>query len=131
MLSQGIKTISILIVAQVHTYMRASFPNFNIIRFVIFSATESMLFSMNHAQAMKLVHFASVISRHGHFLHHILPAAASYAAPRKLDRGSRLLSSMAINGWNEIWSHLYWVGRSTNSFPETFTIPFFFFSITS
>ena len=62
------------------------------------------------------------------------PFSSPYLAyTRKLDRGSRrrLLSSMAINGWNEIWSHLYWVGRSTNSFPETFTIPFFFFSITS
>ena len=46
------------------------------------------------------------------------PFSSPYLAyTRKLDRGSRrrLLSSMAINGWNEIWSHLYWVGRSTNS----------------
>ena len=111
---------------------------------------------------MKMVHFASVISRHGHFLHHILlllPTKAEGQFPIKntkwsfqirrniqisklwwykyklkhflfeyfwykfgnmtFDRGSReLLSSMAINGWNEIWSHLYWVGRSTNSFPD-------------
>ena len=110
---------------------------------------------------MKMVHFASVISRHGHFLHHILllPTKAEGQFPIRntkwffkirrniqiemiqrciksfpsfhvvsllkkfgnmtFDRGSReLLSSMAINGWNEIWSHLYWVGRSTNSFPD-------------
>lgn len=68
---------------------------------------------------MKMVHFASVISRHGHFL-------------GSLSLESSSLTVMAINGWNEIWSHLYWLSpkgvkmhRNGQQFqPPLFYVPF-------
>ena len=48
----------------------------------------------------------------------LLPSERESKREVRFDRRSSLeqrLSPMAINGWNEIWSHLYWVGRSGRS----------------